>query len=253
MSILGLHRQQGMTTLLVYGRAGSMGRLRFLNKGKRSSLEVKMPLSGEPEIYKVGPVRVLVMNKEMADRCWMIGDRIIVGPRYVGKVFVKQGRLSLETEDTVGAVVYTMAGVEHLSPPGKPGYAKPVLKNQRVELKNWAKESVTGVAVKDYNDASWKYSEWPLQMGADGNTSANAWYRTSVTVDEAGLYTLLVEGADRASVYVDGEPIGAVNIKEGAGICWRSLCRMMEGISWRLISGEWIRWQERVCMGGPCW
>ena len=198
-------------TLVVYGKAGSEGRLNFLNAGKRVSLEVGMPLSGEPVSYRVGQVRVLVMNTEMADRCWIIGDRIIVGPRYVGRVEVKEGHLFLETEDTVGAVVYTAAGSTRLAAP----YGGRVLKGQGV-LGSWQRRRMTGVAAIDYNDSSWKYSEWPLQMGADGNTTANAWYRTRVTVDEAGLYTLLVEGADRAAVFVDGRPTGAVNIKDGA-------------------------------------
>src|SRR6201991_1744269 len=133
------------TTLMVYGKAGSEGILNFLNKGKRIDLRVVMPLSGAPVSYMIGQVRVLVMNTEMADRCWIVGNRIIVGPRYVGKVEVKEGHLLLETEDTVGAVVYTAtgsmrlaapAGVAHLS--GHP--TGTLLRNVRVSLTNWARE-----------------------------------------------------------------------------------------------------------------
>jgi len=195
------------TTLIVYGT----GRLSFLNKGQRVLLEVMAPLNGEPVSYRVGDVRVLAMSKEMADRCWIAGDRIIVGPRYVGKVGMKEGHLFLEAEDTVGAVVYTAGGSMRLAAPA----GARILKGQGV-LGSWQRQWVTGVAATDYNDNSWKDSEWPLQMGADGNNSANAWYRVPVTVGEAGLYTLLAEGADRAAVFVDGQAIGAVNIKDGA-------------------------------------
>ncbi|HXO74001.1 MAG TPA: beta-galactosidase, partial [Puia sp.] len=105
------------TTLMVYGKAGNEGILNFLNKGKRIDLRVVMPLSGAPVSYMIGQVRVLVMNTEMADRCWIVGNRIIVGPRYVGKVEVKEGHLLLETEDTVGAVVYTATGSMRLAAP----------------------------------------------------------------------------------------------------------------------------------------
>jgi beta-galactosidase len=224
--ILAVCRQKKMTTLLVYGKAGSSVVLNF----STGVLRFVVPNGIEPEKHMAGPLtRVLVMNKETADRCWIIGDTIVVGPRYVGEMRVKGGKISMVTEDTVGTLVYTAEGVRRLARPngvrslaGWSGLSGEIRGSElagmdkRGVIGSWAKEWVSGVAATDYIDTTWKYSEWPLQMGADRDTSANAWYRTRVTVDEAGLYTLLVEGADRATVFVDGQRIGAVDIKEGA-------------------------------------
>ena len=45
-------------------------------------------------------------------------------------------------------------------------------------------------AAADYDDAGWKKSAEPQQMGADGDTSAFAWYRAVVDVKAAGTATI---------------------------------------------------------------
>ena len=214
VKILGRIRQGRMTTVLVYGKAGRRLAVRF--SGAAGSIEAVVPAGKEPVSYMVNKyLRVLVMNTEAADRTWVIPyeglDYIVCGPRYVGSIWVRGGRVSMMTEDTVGAVVYSAAGVQRVT--GKEvahGYDTVAV------IGSWVRQWATSAAAPDYDDRAWKYGEWPLQMGADEDTTADAWYRTAVTVDTAGIYTLLVEGADRARAYVDGMPLDTFSIKNGA-------------------------------------
>src|SRR5258708_39010479 len=82
-----------------------------------------------------------------------------------------------------------------------------------LSLSPWQYRSGTYPAARGYYDNDWKYSGQPLQMGADGDGTADAWYRTTLHTDEAGMYTLQVDGGDRATAFVDGVPAGAGAIR----------------------------------------
>ena len=196
--------------LVVYGRAGSLLGLRFEGG---EVVNVRVPDGILPEEHVVGGVRVLVMNSEATDRCWVIGDTIICGPKYVGRVRVAGGKIEMSVEDpgdTVQAVVYTARGVQRLFFAGGP--VRPVLGGV---VDGWKKTLMTGAAAPGFDDLSWKLGQQPLQMGADGDSTADAWYRTWVTADSDGEYTLLVEGADRGTAFLDGRALGGVDIKAG--------------------------------------
>ena len=58
-----------------------------------------------------------------------------------------------------------------------------------------------------FDDAAWKASEQPLQMGSDGDPGAYAWYRSKITVPTAGEYPLLFNKfADSVTVFINGKP-----------------------------------------------
>ena len=46
----------------------------------------------------------------------------------------------------------------------------------------------------DFDDSSWKSSDDPQQMGADGDDSAFAWYRATSMLKAAGHGTLNFKG-----------------------------------------------------------
>jgi beta-galactosidase len=80
-------------------------------------------------------------------------------------------------------------------------------------LRKWQLKDASKTALPGFNDSRWKLSEEPLQMGADGDLSANAWYRTSVTVAETGEYTLQFKNMrDRIVVFLDGNRIDGIEI-----------------------------------------
>ena len=208
-SILGIVKQGAVTTLLVYDKAGSRIKLHF--SGSSSTFSV--PGGQEPAQYwltgKHSRLKVFVMKPELADRTWIIpagsdgghlggesrrlgGDSsyIVCGPRYAGEM----KDITLVTEEPVTAADKMQT---------------------RAALGAWLTRSATDAVNPGYDDKGWTKSDWPLQMGADGDTTADAWYRATVTTATAGDYTLLVDGADRATVFIDGQPVGRANMKKG--------------------------------------
>jgi len=195
--------------LVVYGKAGSLLGLRF-EGGKE--LGVRVPDGVMPDVRLVGGVRVLVMNGEATDRTWVIGDTIVCGPKYVGALRLGERSMVAEApEDIVDAMVYTTRGAQHLFSVNSPG--RPVT---RVDPGLVPSTPMTGMAMPGFDDRAWMAAQQPRQMGADGDTTADAWYRTWLDAASDGEYTLLVEGADRGLAFLDGRALGAVNIKEGA-------------------------------------
>ena len=207
LRILGIVRQGAGTTLLAYGAAGSRGKLHF----STGELDVVVPEGRGVNTYRIGGLRVLVMNGQMADRSWVVdadgATYIVCGPRYVGTF--EGGKL--ETEGGEDADIYTATDVRRFA--GR-GVAPPM--NRMGVVGGWRKSGGSAAAGVGYDDRGWKLSERPLQMGADGDTTADCWYRVHVTVAEDGDYTLLVEGTDRARAFIDGVPAGSFAIREGA-------------------------------------
>ncbi len=57
-----------------------------------------------------------------------------------------------------------------------------------------------------FDDSRWKASAEPLQMGADGDTSAFAWYRATMEAPAAGAGSLeFAGGGDDLGVFVNGK------------------------------------------------
>lgn len=52
-------------------------------------------------------------------------------------------------------------------------------------------------------------------MGADGDITADAWYRTTLTIPVAGKYTLQVKGGGRGQAFVDGKPAAQWKLNDG--------------------------------------
>lgn len=187
-------------TLIVYGSRGEQGRLHF------SSGDLAMTVGATVGTYRVGGLRVLVMDRSMADRTWVVDDKIICGPAYVGAF----GTGRMEVEGDGDALVF---GVDDVVKYGGGAVFRPM--ETRGHVRGWVRGVADGYAAPGYDDSGWKGSEWPLQMGADGDTTADAWYRVPLGVDSSGDYALLVEGADRARAFLDGVSLGAVAIKDG--------------------------------------
>ncbi len=232
--VLGVVPQGDTTTLVLYGPAGSPAVLSLsvppsvkvsLGAGwgasgvaEAMSLETTIP-DGRPTTASLtfGAKRVLVlaMSDALADRTWFVdaGGRsdIVCGPSYVGDVGVEAGHLRLLTErpwqgaTDLPTVVYTPSGPPlHLGPaPPPPAHpASPA-------LAPWGMRDATLPARPQFDDHAWMASVQPLQMGADGDLTADAWYRTTVNVPTAGQYFLQADGArDRATVYLDGARVG---------------------------------------------
>jgi beta-galactosidase len=174
-------------------------------------------------------LRVLVMNRELADRSWVLSDggkrSIVCGPRYAGTLRVRSGRYYLNTEIESGRTggfpvrIYTGSAVRTLKPL-KESERMPAGNTGRrlsmsLSLGHWERKDGVSPAMPGFDDRRWTYSGIPLQMGADGDGTADAWYRTNVEIDTPGEYTLLVEGSDRAMAFSDGQRTVPFAIKNG--------------------------------------
>ncbi|WP_411273402.1 beta-galactosidase [Daejeonella sp.] len=156
-------------------------------------------------------VRILIMQTSLVERTWIAESEeelyIITGPSYVGDVRVSDQNIEVETEEPwsvkwdKAATVYRANGSVSLANTASPMGSRKLSLN----LAPWQIKHAIEPAAPDYNHSNWKSSLEPLQMGADGDITANAWYRTKVHVDIPGTYTLRFKNLkERASLFVNG-------------------------------------------------
>lgn len=185
-------------------------------------------------------VRVLVLSSADADQTYFpeVGGQtwIVCGAPYVSGASLQQGRLSITIERPMqrrvrnaafrlrntGALLPLMSGVRGPVVWGageKELYLSLVPLRFRDEsesllLSTWQGRDASAPAQPAFNDASWKKSMAPLQMGADGDVSAYAWYRARVTAPRDGRYKLAVTSIrDRAAFWLDGRRLSQADVK----------------------------------------
>ncbi|HEX8463451.1 MAG TPA: beta-galactosidase [Abditibacterium sp.] len=233
--ILGFSRQGNTTTLVVYGAPGETGRVRFAfptgaaaqsssaawqADGANTTLQVAFT-DGAPQehLLSVGPqrLRVLAMSKEMADKTYFVESKgasyVVCGTGYVSDFAVNNGRVSMTAEEQINSpgaptvMIYGPDnGAQRLTPPKMAAPAPVALP----PLQNWQTVRADAEALPTYKDTNWKTIATPLPMGADGDTSAYAWYRTTLRVPTAGNYNLnFSDVGDWALAYVNGQPVGS--------------------------------------------
>ena len=145
------------------------------------------------------------MSAALADRTWIVGNYAICGPAFVGDFQQAGGKVSLTIErpygqPSCGKVIVYGDQVQHLavrSDAALDSAPAPQLGSWQMRL---APE-----AAADFDDTKWMKSAEPQQMGADGDTSAFAWYRAVVDVKAAGAATFRFSGrADDTVIFVNG-------------------------------------------------
>ncbi len=239
--VLGIVDQGKTTTIVIYAPVGetveahfitpagasanSPGKLFVGTGGKEISL-VTPAEEGSPQAYEFTcagrAYRILVETREMADRTWFVeagGKNFVVsGPKYVGDVTAGGAGLNLDIETPVDdkeATTPTTIFGETAAPtvavqtsPRKAGaFDAPA-------LSAWQWRSGIAEAAPGFDDSKWLHSETPLQMGADGDPGANAWYRAVVKVPSPGPYTVnFSDVGDWAEVFVNGHPAAATPFK----------------------------------------
>jgi beta-galactosidase len=206
--ILGAATKGRTTTLVVYGPSGETGKLDFGDK----QVTVRFPENGpqEQEITTAGhAVRVVAVNTALADRTWIVRDYVVCGPAFVANIFepgesAEHFLVNIERpygQPACGKVIVYGDDVRHLqvkSDGGLDTALPPPLANWQYRL---SPEAGAG-----FDDTSWKASDDPQQMGADGDYSAFAWYRATVNLKTAGRGALRFSGkADDIVVFVNGK------------------------------------------------
>ncbi len=240
--ILGFARQGNTTTVVTYGNPGESGRVRFgfprvfaemlssmewnIN-AEGATLNVKFA-EGAPQehVLDIGGkrLRVLAMSKAMADKTYFIDSKgasyVVCGTDYIGDFAANSGKFSLSVEEplnNLGAptvMVYGAAQAQRLTPPKMAAPASVAVP----ALQRWQMVRADAEALPTYKDTTWKTNAAPLPMGADGDTSAYAWYRTTLRVPAAGSYSLnFSDVGDWALAYVNGQPVGSSRPRQRSG------------------------------------
>jgi len=257
--ILGIDKGNRVTTIVLYGEAGDTGSIylrvkgnTFITEGRRAFrmqkdiilLRARFPMGGQASVYSLSTdgrlLRVLAMNKELADRTWFLETEgrsaIATGPQYAGESGVAGKRLFLHTETRLSlSTLEKKRGTEYpvwiYGREGKPRLLQQsypdVMKDGATEadwgdtvhgrlvLSPWLEKTAFDPAAQPgSDDHGWKYSGQPLPMEAGDNMASSAWYGAHFHADTAGTYTLQLDGGDRATVWVDGELAGKGRIRE---------------------------------------
>jgi beta-galactosidase len=219
-AILGLAHNGETTTLILYGQPGDTGVLTLALGEQIKKFNVAYPTTMPVEIVeRLGgqSLRILAMSRQLADRTWIVGhpkrEYVVVGPEFVGDFSMESGKAAMTIErpylHPAPNKVVVFGGVneapQHLEVKADPSTdAAPA-----PALSEW-QESIPPESNPDFNDASWKASDDPLQMGADDDISAFAWYRATVQAPQAGSGTLHFPGAaDHLIVFINGRRCAA--------------------------------------------
>lgn len=243
--IYAIYRQGPITTILVNGLVGEGANEPLVFEVPVNRIAIlqgrsAMRLSGnrllltpfytrtQPQQYafRVGAqvVRVLALSENAADRTWFVkvGNRpfVVIGPRYVGDVSLSRGRLVVDAERPANTPVDALDAAScaygpTLTPqalflqtqhPSQSAFTAP-------KLEGWQMQPGYTEAAPSTSTKAWLHSMDPQEMGADGYNGAYAWYRTTLQVTKAGLYTLhFADGGDWLDVFVNGQKVAESSI-----------------------------------------
>jgi beta-galactosidase len=239
LPVLAIARNGQAVTIVVYGPVDESGQLMLsLPKGikpesldststnitadltgeNQLGLKIKIPASGVEEFKLNQPeyfIRVLAVNDTLSLYTWILGatnrQYVVFGPAFVQDVQANGSKMYVILERPYGlpscgqVTVFGGRGQSwHLDPKADLSLdTKPA-----PELGNWKMFKMVEAA-STFDDSQWKHSETPLQMGADGDISAFAWYRTSVSLPASGSGILHFQGGDNLEIFVNGRHVAS--------------------------------------------
>ena len=221
--LLGIQRQGSTTTLVAYGAVGDAGEMHLRANGKEQVL--RFPILdhlAESRFQVQGQtIRVLAMSSEGTDHTWFVDTNVLVGPDYIGDTTTKNGHSTVSAESrkwggNETSLYDSTSRLKQLVYTGPEYFIPLMMPSTGPSLSSWQTLVGDAEAVPSYSDAAWMTGTDPLPMGADGDSGAYAWYRSTVNVPKAGAYTLrFTDGGDWASVFVNGHHAGSAAVKSG--------------------------------------
>jgi beta-galactosidase len=214
------------TTLVVYGQPGSFGSIELSSKSTLSvttghgwtqydpthgALQIAYPNSGvQSTVITSGTdnLQILSLGEDLAERTWSVptngGTELVVGPDYVGESTTKNSNKTFDSEYTSS----TPGTAFDFSPDFK--QTTLLINSATVSLPpaptltDWTEHQTTESA-ENFDDSHWLSGVDPPFMGADGDISAYAWYRTVLNTPSASTqYFVPANVGDRMVVFVDG-------------------------------------------------
>jgi len=238
--ILGITQQGDTTTLVIYGQPGTPAELYFtvptgavvqaggsgLTLDASGHMTLKSVFSaGAPSNYsfKIGSrrVRILAVSDALADKTWFVGSGVqsyvVTGPPYVGSALTENGALRVAAESPWAAASSDKVAAYGA---GDTPMSMPRISTQPVHpagphLAAWQTLSGIVEAAPGFDASGWISSNsGPQQMGADGDVSSYAWYRSTVAASSTAPYVVSIENVgDRMVPYVDGVRVASGDVK----------------------------------------
>jgi beta-galactosidase len=232
--ILGIVPQGNLTTIVCFGETGDTGKIMLgsatpgsattvndadfkFDSGANPALAFTFPDQGVGEEdlnFGTTKLRVLVMNKETADKTWFVdtaaGRQIIIGAPYLGEFALDatgNERLSVDYPWNDAAptelTVYGSGPSSQIKLPAPPETASPAT----LKLADWEISPYSGPLSSHFDDHAWFSlpDNSPPEMGQDGDNSAYAWYRVHLDDSPEASSIACKWIGDRASFFLDGK------------------------------------------------
>ncbi|HWZ36556.1 MAG TPA: beta-galactosidase, partial [Mucilaginibacter sp.] len=210
---------QGKTnTLVIYGDTGSVAKLYFSVDSAAFDPSAFKPIDGllmfntvvenKPSTYTftVGKniVKIIVVNSQLAAHTWFdeANNNIITGPDYLGDATSVSATIERSWQSKTPYHIWlfkpdpNVVELYHFQTDPHP---------QQLKLGLWQAKDASSPASPAFNDKTWLHTTEPQQMGADGDITAYAWYRTKIKVKTSGNYLLQLRKApEGGAVFIDG-------------------------------------------------
>ena len=232
--IFAIVKQGKTTTIILDAERGMPLSLHFSVKAPASTISGNLKLgdtkvdldqimlSGEqPQEYmfRTGDqhVRILAMNRAGTDKTWITDNYIIDGAEYIGDVSADNQTINVEAETSLLANEERNVWLYTDQKPYLLGNSDIAASKQRANLAltQWEQKSATTAALVNTSTGNWLHSQTPVQMGADGDLTADAWYKARINIAASGKYTIQVKGNGRAQAFIDRKPAAAWNLDAG--------------------------------------
>jgi len=185
----------GENMLVLHGPAGWEGRISVNGQ----EVKVAVPEGDSPRVVEHQGLTLVILDSNLAMRTWVVDDTILLGPEFVGQT----------AEDVALAPKTTQYAV--LPPDGKLLWKKvrPARRSRAgpPRLSPWKRVAVCTEPVA--GDLQWQRMDRLRDVDHLGIHYGYAWYRLEVTEDRPRRRQLfLPDCEDRATIYLNGRPIG---------------------------------------------
>ncbi len=236
--------------LVLYGDAGQSIRTRLVcpnsaqpvtvdgmpvsTDGNEVVLTAQVPTDDEVRSCVVGAgeasVMVLLMNHETVDRSWRIAmpgmqPTVLVGPDRVEDITTTGDVLEVRISvDSVRPCCQVSA--ESILPVAVSYGNEPEPVHAPLQHVNISREFPE--ATRAYDAGTWFAADQPQPMATFGHGQGWAWYRTTITVRDAGPQMIMVSGAaDRIHLFIDGQYLVARGANTNHG--WNTMAYLEQG------------------------
>ncbi len=187
-----LARDERRRVLVMFGPAGTDGVVSLNGE------ELLIPVHRRAATHRqVAGISLVVVDEELARRCWIAGDHLLLGPDYVGGV-AADGSVQLDVSPSSPPVVRLDASGTPVQVPVPLELHDP----DPPELAPWTVSAQTGTE-------TWQSLVGPFSHERLGVTQGYVWYAADLHSDRSGVQQLLLTHApNRVSVFVNGTYAG---------------------------------------------